>query len=69
MKRAGIQPPTPTSENPVYMGSLSAVIDSFVPPEGDGKASLLSKEVMSLFGESYTLITFQKEEYNFSFTV
>jgi len=44
MKKAGIQPPTPYMERPVYISSMGAVIDEYVPPEGDGKASLVSTE-------------------------
>ena len=32
-------------ERPVYVAGSNTFFEPFVPPEGDGKASLLSKEV------------------------
>ncbi len=46
LKRSGMLPPTPYSEKAVYLSSTGAVLDEFVPPEGDGRASILSKEVI-----------------------
>lgn len=44
MKKLGIQPPTPFMERPIYISSMGAVVDEYVPPEGDGRASLVSTE-------------------------
>merc|ERR1711864_29521 len=43
-KKLGIQPPTPFMERPIYISSMGAVVDEYVPPEGDGRASLVSTE-------------------------
>ena len=45
MKERGLLPPTKDSETQVYVSCTGAVVEEFVPPEGDGKVSLLSKEV------------------------
>ncbi len=45
MKRHGMLPGMPYSEKQIYISSTGAVLEQFVPPEGDGKASILSKEV------------------------
>jgi len=42
MKKLGINPASPWQEKPLYISSTGAVIDPYVPPEGDGKASLIS---------------------------
>ena len=40
----GIVPNRKWMEKPVYVGDSSRLIDPYVPPEGDGKASVISKE-------------------------
>lgn len=43
MKKLGISPATPGGqEKPLYISSTGALIDEYVPPEGDGKASIIS---------------------------
>jgi len=42
MKKLGISPSSPYQEKPLYISSTGALIDEYVPPEGDGKASLIS---------------------------
>lgn len=44
MKKLGVQPPSPYMEKPMYISSMGAVVEEYVPPEGDGKASLVSLE-------------------------
>lgn len=50
MKKLGLSPPTAYQEKPVYISSTGTILDPYVPPEGDGKASLVSaagaKQVM-----------------------
>jgi large subunit ribosomal protein L45 len=42
MKKLGLSPPTVWQEKPIYISSTGTIIDQYVPPEGDGKASLVS---------------------------
>lgn len=42
MKKLGLSPPTFWQEKPVYISSTGTILDPYVPPEGDGKASLVS---------------------------
>jgi len=43
MKKLGIPPPSGgIQEKPMYISSTGALIEEYVPPEGDGKASLIS---------------------------
>eukprot|EP00088_Acartia_fossae_P023113 TRINITY_DN24182_c0_g1_i1.p1 TRINITY_DN24182_c0_g1~~TRINITY_DN24182_c0_g1_i1.p1 ORF type:complete len:368 (+),score=30.70 TRINITY_DN24182_c0_g1_i1:36-1139(+) len=42
MAKFGIPPATRYREKPMYISSTGALIDEYVPPEGDGKASLMS---------------------------
>ncbi|RXG62253.1 putative 39S ribosomal protein L45, mitochondrial [Armadillidium vulgare] len=44
MKEKGIQPARPWNEKPVFIASTGTSVEPYVPPEGDGKASLVSKE-------------------------
>lgn len=44
MKRMGMFPAKNTMETQFFMASTGAVFDPYVPPEGDGRSSLLSKE-------------------------
>ncbi|XP_003745357.1 probable 39S ribosomal protein L45, mitochondrial [Galendromus occidentalis] len=43
MKKRGIAPCRKWDEKPIFFSTLTGVIEPYVPPEGDGKASLLSK--------------------------
>lgn len=51
LKEKGLLPPQRMSEKAMYLSCTGAVLEEFVPPEGDGKASIMSKEVG---GASYT---------------
>ncbi|CAH2233693.1 jg4733 [Pararge aegeria aegeria] len=42
MKERGILPPRPWMERPFYIGATGGIFEPYVPPEGDGKASLVS---------------------------
>lgn len=42
LKKLGLQPASQYSEKPLYISSTGALLDAYVPPEGDGKASLIS---------------------------
>jgi len=44
MKKMGVNPPSQYQEKPMYISSTGAVLDPYVPPEGDGKASLISTD-------------------------
>lgn len=45
LKEKGIAPPRKYKEKPVVVTCMQGVLDPYVPPEGDGKFSLLSKSV------------------------
>ena len=45
LKKQGIFPTNPSREHAVYIASTSDVLDSFIPPEGEGKASIFSLKV------------------------
>ncbi|KAI8426799.1 hypothetical protein MSG28_014482 [Choristoneura fumiferana] len=42
MKERGMMPPRPWIERPFYISATGGVFEPYVPPEGDGKASLAS---------------------------
>lgn len=44
MKEKGMSPPRPWMERPFEISSTSDLFEPYVPPEGDGKASYVSKE-------------------------
>ncbi|EAT35833.1 AAEL012025-PA [Aedes aegypti] len=44
MKERGILPPRPWMERPFYISCTGGVFEPYVPPEGDGKMSAVSKE-------------------------
>lgn len=48
MKERGILPQRPWTERPVYISSTGTVFEPYVPPEGDGKVSSITKQVISL---------------------
>jgi len=43
MKEKGIAPPRKYREKPIVLTCIQGVLDPYVPPEGDGKFSVLSK--------------------------
>jgi hypothetical protein len=49
MKRKGIVPLPDWNERPMLITSSSHIMDPYVPPEGDGKASKLTLEVSLVF--------------------
>ncbi|CAG5056830.1 unnamed protein product [Parnassius apollo] len=42
MKERGILPPRPWMERPFYISATGGVFEPYIPPEGDGKASIVS---------------------------
>lgn len=42
LKEMGLQPPRPWMERGFYISSTGAIIEPYVPPEGDGKLSAIS---------------------------
>ncbi|XP_075222963.1 mitochondrial ribosomal protein L45 [Lycorma delicatula] len=44
MKEQGIKPEYPHIEKPMFISSTGEVFEAYVPPEGDGKVSPISKE-------------------------
>ncbi|XP_059051817.1 large ribosomal subunit protein mL45 [Achroia grisella] len=42
MKERGLLPPRPWMERPFYISATGGVFEPYVPPEGDGKASVIS---------------------------
>eukprot|EP00088_Acartia_fossae_P023571 TRINITY_DN2456_c0_g1_i1.p1 TRINITY_DN2456_c0_g1~~TRINITY_DN2456_c0_g1_i1.p1 ORF type:complete len:364 (-),score=98.19 TRINITY_DN2456_c0_g1_i1:121-1212(-) len=44
MKKIGISPPGSYQEKPTYISSTGAILDEYVPVEGDGKASAISTD-------------------------
>ncbi|KFB40886.1 AGAP002412-PA-like protein [Anopheles sinensis] len=44
MKERGIMPPRPWLERPFYISCTGGVFEPYVPPEGDGRMSLVSRE-------------------------
>ncbi|XP_046382686.1 probable 39S ribosomal protein L45, mitochondrial [Ischnura elegans] len=55
MKERGVFPPRPWSERPICVSCTGAVFEPYVPPEGDGKVSLVSvpgaKQKLELLGK------------------
>ena len=39
MKKLGVEPPSQYAEKPLYISSTGAILEAYVPPEGDGKVS------------------------------
>jgi len=67
MKKLGLKPPpaSPYTEKPTYISSTGTLLDSYVPPEGDGKASLVSttkaKQLQeAAFGKGKTMSSVRK---------
>ncbi|XP_058453751.1 large ribosomal subunit protein mL45 [Malaya genurostris] len=44
MKEKGLLPPRPWLERPFYISCTGGIFEPYVPPEGDGKMSAISKE-------------------------
>lgn len=49
MKEKGIAPPIIYKEKPIVITTTQGIIDPYVPPEGDGKYSVLSTTVLYFF--------------------
>lgn len=45
MKEKGLAPGRPWMERPFEISATGDIFEPYVPPEGDGKASMISKEV------------------------
>lgn len=45
LKEKGVTPPRKYQENPILLTCIQGVLDPYVPPEGDGKYSILSQTV------------------------
>ncbi|XP_012268821.2 probable 39S ribosomal protein L45, mitochondrial [Athalia rosae] len=43
MKERGLVKPRPWNERPIYIGCTSSIFEPYIPPEGDGKFSAISK--------------------------
>ena len=41
LKKLGVEPTVPYTEKPFYISSTGAILDAYVPPEGDGKVKYL----------------------------
>jgi len=48
-KEKGMSPPRHWNERPIFIGSTGGVFEPYVPAEGDGKKSFISKEVRRNF--------------------
>lgn len=46
MKEHGFLPQKPWQERPAYISSTTSIFESYVAPEGDGKFSAITKEVL-----------------------
>ncbi|XP_068205123.1 large ribosomal subunit protein mL45 [Palaemon carinicauda] len=44
LKEKGIQPIRPWTERPLFISSTAGTFEPYIPPEGDGKVSAISKE-------------------------
>jgi large subunit ribosomal protein L45 len=51
MKKQGIQPMHAYQERPTYVSSAGIVFEPYVPPEGEGKASLMGGELKDAGGQ------------------
>lgn len=73
MKEKGIAPPRPWNERPIFISCTGTFIDPYIPPEGDGTISIVSKagakqkmEQLSKKGKSLLeLRKLRKFEYDF----
>jgi large subunit ribosomal protein L45 len=48
MKEKGVAPSVPFQERPLFISTTGEILDPYVPPEGDGKVSFITKEVRCL---------------------
>uniref|UniRef100_A0A1B6GQ66 Large ribosomal subunit protein mL45 n=1 Tax=Cuerna arida TaxID=1464854 RepID=A0A1B6GQ66_9HEMI len=44
MKEKGVLPSNPLVERPIYLSTTGDIFEPYVPPEGDGKVSFITKE-------------------------
>lgn len=52
LKEKGVVPHRVWDERPLYVSTSNMIMDPYVPPEGDGKISIISKEVSNgIFGQ------------------
>ncbi|CAF1234544.1 unnamed protein product [Rotaria sordida] len=49
LKREGIPPVRSTEYKPLYIDASTEAFEAYVPPEGDGKATLMSKDRLNQF--------------------
>lgn len=52
MRKSGVLPPRPWSEMPIFISNTGTIFEPYIPPEGDGKFSVISKEVFKV-GQSH----------------
>lgn len=45
MKERGVNPPNNHLERPIFLSTTGDIFEAYVPPEGDGKVSFITKEV------------------------
>jgi hypothetical protein len=48
LKKEGFNPQISFEYKPINLNSSNEIFDEYVPPEGDGKKTILSKEVLTL---------------------
>ena len=58
MKERGIQPVRPWMEKPIFISSTAGTFEAYVPPEGDGKVSVASKEVSEMIVKCTAVIIY-----------
>ncbi|XP_076356505.1 mitochondrial ribosomal protein L45 [Tachypleus tridentatus] len=63
MKEKGVAPPRPWMEKPIYISCTGSIFEPYVPPEGDGKVTIISTsgvkqriEFLEKKGKSYLAI-------------
>lgn len=49
LKEKGVAPPKGYKEKPIVVTCMQGVLDPYIPPEGDGKYSVLSKTVSKCY--------------------
>lgn len=47
LKEQGLLPPRPWLERPFFIGSTGGIFEPYVPPEGDGKVSPITAQVIN----------------------
>ena len=52
LKKEGLLPPMQYNEAPMFLASTGTIFDPYIPPEGDGRSSILSKEVCGVQSQS-----------------